>query len=395
MIGPTNAGKSTLVNALVGTKVAIVSHKVQTTRAPIRGIAIEGNSQIVFIDTAGIFSPKRRLDRAMVEAAWSGLSDADAVLLVVDAATGLDEDTAQILKRLASARMPRIAVLNKIDRVENKPKLLALAQAIDQQPIFERIFMVSALEGEGVGDLRAHLAGLVPPGPWHYGEEDVTDVPMRIQAAEMTRECIYRFLHQELPYTTTVETTGWKTFKDGSARIEQTIYVERDSQKKIVLGKGGATVKKISSDVAAGRSRRWPVIACICFCSSKCVRTGRATRAVSGNGLAFSQVVSRLCTEARMQWTDEGIVLSVRSHGETAAVVDFGRVPTAVTWGSFMAADRGGSAPVLQAGNQVDARWKARLPITSADESLRFVAPLPPKPWMIPQRFWRCRPSPS
>jgi GTP-binding protein Era len=248
VIGPTNAGKSTLVNALVGTKVAIVSHKVQTTRAPIRGIAIEGNSQIVFIDTAGIFSPKRRLDRAMVEAAWAGLSDADAVLLVVDAASGIDEDTARILERLASTRVPRIAVLNKIDRVENKPKLLALAQYLDQQLSFERIFMVSALEGEGVGDLRAHLAKLVPVGPWHYGEDDVTDVPMRMQAAEMTRECIYRFLHQELPYTTTVETTSWKALKDGSARVEQTIYVERDSQKKIVLGKGGATIKKISSE---------------------------------------------------------------------------------------------------------------------------------------------------
>jgi GTP-binding protein Era len=248
VIGPTNAGKSTLVNALVGTKVAIVSHKVQTTRAPIRGIAIEGDSQIVFIDTAGIFSPKRRLDRAMVDAAWGGLSDADAVVLVVDAASGLDDDTARILERLASARVPRIAVLNKIDRVDDKTKLLTLAQSLDQRLPFERIFMISALEGAGVGDLRAHLAGLVPAGPWHYGEDDVTDVPMRMQAAEMTRECIYRFLHQELPYTTTVETMSWKSLKDGSARVEQTIYVERDSQKKIVLGKGGATIKKISSE---------------------------------------------------------------------------------------------------------------------------------------------------
>ena len=275
VIGPTNAGKSTLVNALVGTKVAVVSHKVQTTRAPIRGIAIEGNSQIVFIDTAGIFSPKRWLDRAMVEAAWSSLSDADAVLLVVDAATGLDEDTAQILKRLASARMPRIAVLNKIDRVENKPKLLALAQAIHQQLTFERIFMVSALEGEGVGDLRAHLAGLVPPGPWHYGEEDVTDVPMRIQAAEMTRECIYRFLHQELPYTTTVETTAGRplrTVRPASSR-QSTSSVKarrRSCSARAVRPSRGFRANR------AGRSRRWPVIACICFCSSKCVRTGRA-----------------------------------------------------------------------------------------------------------------------
>jgi GTP-binding protein Era len=247
ILGPTNAGKSTLINALVGTKVAIVSHKVQTTRAPIRGIAIEGQSQIVFLDTAGIFSPKRRLDRAMVDAAWSGLEDADAVLLVIDAAVGPDDDVMHIVERLKSARMPRIAVLNKIDRVEDKPQLLALAKRLDQELAFDRIFMVSALDGKGVADLRTHLASLVPPGPWHYAEDDVTDVPMRTQAAEMTREYIYRYLHQELPYTTTVETMSWKTLKDGSARIEQTIYVERDSQKKIVLGKDGATIKKISS----------------------------------------------------------------------------------------------------------------------------------------------------
>ncbi len=248
MLGATNAGKSTLVNALVGAKVAIISHKVQTTRAPIRGIAIEGQSQLVFIDTAGIFNPKRRLDRAMVDAAWSGLEDADAVLLVIDAAAGLDEDSALIVDRLKSARMPRIAVLNKIDRVEDKTKLLTLAKTLDQQLAFDRIFMVSALEGKGVADLRSYLASVVPSGPWHYAEDDVTDVPMRTQAAELTRECIYRFLHQELPYTTTVETMSWKTLKDGTARVEQTIYVERDSQKKIVLGKGGATIKKISTE---------------------------------------------------------------------------------------------------------------------------------------------------
>jgi GTP-binding protein Era len=252
VLGPTNAGKSTLVNALVGTKVAIVSHKVQTTRAPIRGIAVEGQSQIVFLDTAGIFNPKRRLDRAMIDAAWSGLEDADAVLLVIDAAAGPDDDVMAIVQRLKTARMKRIAVLNKIDRVEDKPKLLALAKRLDQELAFDRIFMVSALDGKGVADLRTYLAGAVPVGPWHYGEDDVTDVPMRTQAAEMTRECIYRYLHQELPYTTTVETMSWKTLKDGSARIEQTIYVERDGQKKIVLGKNGATIKQISS--AARRS---------------------------------------------------------------------------------------------------------------------------------------------
>jgi GTP-binding protein Era len=246
VLGATNAGKSTLVNALVGAKVAIISHKVQTTRAPIRGIAIEGPSQIVFIDTAGIFNPKRRLDRAMVDAAWSGLEDADAVLLVIDAVTELDDDTAQIVERLKTARMPRIAVLNKIDRVEDKTKLLTLAKTLDGQMAFDRIFMVSALDGKGIADLRTYLAGIVPAGPWHYSEDDVTDVPMRTQAAELTRECIYRFLHQELPYTTTVETTDWKAFKDGSARVEQTIYVERDSQKKIALGKNGEAIKAIS-----------------------------------------------------------------------------------------------------------------------------------------------------
>ncbi len=247
IIGPTNAGKSTLVNALVGAKVAIVSHKVQTTRAPIRGIAIEGNSQIVFIDTAGIFNPKRRLDRAMVDAAWGGLEDADAVLLVIDAAAGIDDDVRGIIERLKSARMPKIAILNKIDRVDDKPRLLSLAKMVDELLAPDRIFMISATEGQGINDLRTHLANLVPAGPWHYSEDDVTDVPMRTQAAEMTRESVYRFLHQELPYTTTVETTDWKTLKDGSARVEQTIYVERDSQKKIVLGKGGETIKKISS----------------------------------------------------------------------------------------------------------------------------------------------------
>ncbi|MFA5955908.1 GTPase Era [Hyphomicrobium sp.] len=247
IIGPTNAGKSTLVNALVGAKIAIVSHKVQTTRAPIRGIAMEGDSQIVFIDTAGIFNPKRRLDRAMVEAAWGGLEDADAVLLVLDAATHFGDDVDGIIERLKGARMPKIVVLNKIDRVDDKPKLLELAKDLEERLSPNRIFMISALEGQGIKDLRTYLAGLVPKGPWHYSEDDVTDVPMRTQAAEMTRESVYRFLHQELPYTTTVETTDWKSLKDGSARVEQTIYVERDGQKKIVLGKGGETIKKISS----------------------------------------------------------------------------------------------------------------------------------------------------
>lgn len=246
VLGATNAGKSTLVNALVGTKVSIVSHKVQTTRAPVRGIAIAGQSQIVFIDTPGIFNPKRRLDRAMVDAAWGGAEDADVVLLLVDAVRGLDDDVKAIAKRLKPARMRRILCLNKVDRVEQKADLLALTKALSEDVSFDRVFMISALDGTGLDDVREYLAQNMPLGPWHYAEDDVTDIPMRMLAAEVTREKIYQYLHQELPYATTVETMSWTAMKNGDARIEQTIYVERDSQKSIVLGKGGATIKKIS-----------------------------------------------------------------------------------------------------------------------------------------------------
>lgn len=252
ILGATNAGKSTLVNALVGVKVSIVSHKVQTTRVPVRGIALEGQSQLVFIDTPGIFNPKRRLDRAMVDAAWGGAEDADAVVLLIDAARGIDEDTAKIIDRLKTARMPRIAVLNKVDRVEEKQKLLALTEHMSKLMTFDEVFMISALDGTGVTDLKKHLAKIVPAGPWHYAEDDVTDVPLRFLAAEITRERIYHWLHEELPYSTTVETTSWKTLKDGSARIEQTIFVERDGQKSIVLGKNGATIKQISMEARRG-----------------------------------------------------------------------------------------------------------------------------------------------
>lgn len=248
VLGATNAGKSTLVNALVGVKVSIVSHKVQTTRVPIRGIALEDQSQIVFIDTPGIFNPRRKLDRAMVDAAWGGAEDADAVVLVIDAVKGIDEHTQRIIDKLKTARMHRIAVLNKVDRIEDKGKLLALTGQLDSLLPFDRVFMLSALDGLGVADLRTHLANIVPVGPWHYAEDDVTDVPMRMLAAEITRERIYHWLHQELPYETTVETTDWKTLKDGAARIEQTIFVERDGQKSILLGKGGAMIKKISTE---------------------------------------------------------------------------------------------------------------------------------------------------
>lgn len=248
VLGATNAGKSTLVNALVGAKVSIVSHKVQTTRVPVRGIALEGKSQLVFIDTPGIFNPKRRLDRAMVDAAWGGAEDADAVIVLIDAARGIDDATAEIFERLKNARMPRIAVLNKVDRVEEKEKLLALVQHMSKLMTFDQVFMISALDGTGVQDLKGYLAKTMPAGPWHYAEDDVTDVPLRLLAAEMTRERIYHWLHEELPYSTTVETTSWKTLKDKSARVEQTIFVERDGQKSIVLGKNGATIKQISME---------------------------------------------------------------------------------------------------------------------------------------------------
>lgn len=248
IIGAPNAGKSTLVNMLVGTKVSIVSHKVQTTRVPIRGIAIEGQSQIIFIDTPGIFAPRRRLDRAMVDAAWGGAGDADVVALVVDAAKGVDDALLAILQRLEGVAQPRLLILNKIDRLREKDKLLALVTDVTQRVPFEHVFMISALDGDGVADLRRHLARAVPPGPWHYPEDEVSDAPMRLLAAELTREKIYHWLHDELPYEITVETTSWTERRDGSVRIEQTIFVERDSQKAIVLGKGGRTIKQISTE---------------------------------------------------------------------------------------------------------------------------------------------------
>jgi GTP-binding protein Era len=244
VIGAPNAGKSTLVNALVGAKVSIVSRKVQTTRMPIRGIAIEGASQLVFIDTPGIFAPRRRLDRAMVEAAWGGAGDADIVVVLIDAAKGLDEDTERMLGRLDATRTELVLALNKIDRVK-KERLLDLAQQLNERIPFKRTFMISALTGDGVGDLKAYLAGAVAPGPWHYPEDEVSDTPLRLLAAEITREKLYDRLHDELPYQTTVETTDW-TERKGEVRIEQTIFVERDSQKSIVLGKGGATIKELS-----------------------------------------------------------------------------------------------------------------------------------------------------
>jgi GTP-binding protein Era len=247
LIGAPNVGKSTLVNALVGSKVTIVSRKVQTTRALIRGIVIEDNAQIILVDTPGIFSPKRRLDRAMVSTAWSGAHDADLVCVLLDAKAGIDEEADAILKKLATVAHPKILVLNKIDLIPRE-KLLALAQAANERMKFDSTFMISALSGDGVADLRKTLAKMVPPGPFHYPEDQMSDAPLRHLAAEITREKIYRQLHQELPYQSTVETDSWTERKDKSVRIEQTIFVERESQRKIVLGKGGATIKSIGAD---------------------------------------------------------------------------------------------------------------------------------------------------
>jgi GTPase len=247
LIGAPNAGKSTLINALVGTKVSIVSHKVQTTRTLVRGIAIEGRSQLVFIDTPGIFTPRRRLDRAMVTTAWGQAHDADLAGVLIDARRGVAEEVSALLDRLADVRAGRFLILNKIDLVA-KPALLALAQAANERVPFETTFMISALHNDGVADLRRWLAARVPVGPWHYPEDQVSDAPLRQLAAEITREKLYLRLHQELPYHSTVETVAWKELKDGSVRIEQTIYVERESQRKIVLGKGGQTIKAIGSD---------------------------------------------------------------------------------------------------------------------------------------------------
>ena len=247
LIGAPNAGKSTLTNALVGSKVTIVSRKVQTTRALVRGIALAGAAQLVLMDTPGIFAPRRRLDRAMVTTAWGGAHDADIVVLLIDAKKGVDEEAEAILGRLAEVAKPKVLVLNKID-IADKPALLALAQAVNAQAKFDATFMLSAASGDGVEDLKAWLAAHAPAGPWHYPEDQISDAPMRSLAAEITREKLFDRLHQELPYQATVETDTWKDLRDGSARIEQTIYVERESQRKIVLGKGGATIKAIGAE---------------------------------------------------------------------------------------------------------------------------------------------------
>lgn len=246
LIGAPNAGKSTLTNSMVGTKVSIVSHKVQTTRSLVRGIALEGATQIILVDTPGIFSPKRRLEKAMVRSAWSGVGDADAVVLLIDARVGINEEVDAILRGLADVKRPRAVLLNKIDLVK-RDSLLGLAAQIAEKISFDRMFMVSALEGDGLGEVRDWLAQILPLGPWLYPEDQISDAPMRMLAAEITREKLFHRLHDELPYRSTVETDSWTERKDGSVRIEQTIFVERESQRKIVLGKNGETIKAIST----------------------------------------------------------------------------------------------------------------------------------------------------
>ena len=250
LIGAPNVGKSTLLNALVGTKVSIVTPKVQTTRSLVRGIAIAGESQLIFVDTPGIFSPRRRLDRAMVGTAWGSTQDADLVAILVDSRKGLKEDDENILRGLDEIRAAKLLILNKIDLID-KPALLALTHALNERAKFAATFMISALSGDGVSDLKSWLAEHVPAGPWLYPEDQISDAPLRQLAAEITREKLYLRLHQELPYQSTVETEVWKELKDGSVRIEQTLYVARESQRKIVLGKGGQTVKAIGAAARA------------------------------------------------------------------------------------------------------------------------------------------------
>ncbi len=250
LIGAPNVGKSTLVNALVGAKVTIVSPKVQTTRTLVRGIAIDGKTQLVFVDTPGIFAPRRRLDRAMVTTAWTGAHDADIVAMMIDAKRGIDDETGAILDKLGDVAGRKLLILNKVDLVA-KPGLLALAQEANARVQFAVTFMVSARTGDGIGDLKGWLAAAAPEGPWHYPEDQISDAPLRSLAAEITREQVFNQLHQELPYRSTVETEVWKELRDGAVRIEQTIYVERESQRKIVLGKGGASIKAIGAAARA------------------------------------------------------------------------------------------------------------------------------------------------
>ncbi|MEO7505246.1 MAG: GTPase Era [Sphingomicrobium sp.] len=246
VLGAPNAGKSTLVNALVGQKVAIVSPKAQTTRARLMGIAIAGETQMLLVDTPGIFTPNRRLDRAMVKAAWEGADDANRVVLVIDAAAKVGPRVEQVIEGVEARSEPKILVLNKVD-IADKEQLLLIAARLAERLNPEQIFMVSASTGDGVDDLRAHLAAAMPEGPWHFPEDQLTDATDRMVAAELTREQLYLQLHAEVPYAAAVETEKWEDRKDGSTVIHQQILIERDSQKAIVVGKGGARLKAIGS----------------------------------------------------------------------------------------------------------------------------------------------------
>jgi GTPase len=246
LIGIPNAGKSTLLNQLVRAKVSIVTPKVQTTRSRVLGIAVERKSQLIFVDTPGIFAPKRRLERAMVAAAWAGAADAEIIVLLVDAVRGIDEDTRRIIDGLKAAGRRAILALNKVDLVRPE-KLLGLAETLSHEGIFEPVFMISGLTGSGVEDLRRHLIAAVPEGPWLFPEDQISDMPERLLAAEVTREQVFLQLHDELPYASTVETESWEEFKNGSVKISQTIYVQRDSQKAIVLGHQGSQIKRIGA----------------------------------------------------------------------------------------------------------------------------------------------------
>jgi len=250
LIGAPNAGKSTLLNQLVGQKLAIVTPKVQTTRSRLLGIATDGETQLIFVDTPGIFAPRRRLDRAMIAAAWAGASDADVTVLLVDAARGIDDDTARIAQRLKDVRAPLILALNKIDLVR-RDALLGLTERLSQLASFSRVFMISGLTGDGVEDLRGHLAELVPEGPFLFPPDQLSDAPERWLAAEVTREQVFLQLHDELPYSATVETESWDERPDGSVRVEQVIYVRKPSQRAIVLGEGGKRIKTIGARARA------------------------------------------------------------------------------------------------------------------------------------------------
>ena len=246
LIGAPNAGKSTLLNRFVGAKVSIVTHKVQTTRTRVIGVALAGEAQIVFVDTPGIFKPRRRLDRAMVAAAWDGVSDSDMTVLLVDAETGLRPEVEKIVENLEKTGKKAVLAINKIDAVKRN-ELLDLAARLNATGVFTDTFMISALNGDGTEDLLDHLANAMKPGPWMFPEDQLTDMPQMLLAAEITREKLFINVHQELPYELTVETETWENFKNGSVKIEQTIYVSRESQRSIILGKGGQRVKRIGA----------------------------------------------------------------------------------------------------------------------------------------------------